>query len=191
MQSWGASAKFDRRPTGRLPTKSGVIGLLACALGIRRDDDEAIGKLANLRFAAGAGEKDGEFKEGKLIRDFHTAAKRRGKEMSWVTNRYYLSDALFFVGFEGNREFLEKIDHAVRNPAFPLFLGRRSCPPEGRVSMGICDMKLEEALKSHGVKKISIDSYDEAGTQFVRDFPISFNQEYRRFGIRSAKESEV
>ena len=33
MQAWGAEAKFDRRTTQREPTKSGVTGLVAAALG--------------------------------------------------------------------------------------------------------------------------------------------------------------
>ena len=34
MQSWGTDSKFDVRRTGREPSKSGVIGLVAAALGI-------------------------------------------------------------------------------------------------------------------------------------------------------------
>ena len=37
MQAWGADARFDVCRTNREPTKSGVIGLLAAALGQRRD----------------------------------------------------------------------------------------------------------------------------------------------------------
>ena len=37
LQSWGADSKFEVRKTDREPTKSGVIGLLAAALGLRRD----------------------------------------------------------------------------------------------------------------------------------------------------------
>ena len=36
LQSWGADSKFETRKTNREPTKSGVIGLLAAALGLRR-----------------------------------------------------------------------------------------------------------------------------------------------------------
>mgnify|MGYP000599216911 CR=1 FL=1 len=35
LQAWGADSKFETRKTGREPTKSGVIGLLAAALGLR------------------------------------------------------------------------------------------------------------------------------------------------------------
>jgi len=42
MQSWGLASKFDTRDTAREPTKSGVIGLLAAALGINRDNNEEL-----------------------------------------------------------------------------------------------------------------------------------------------------
>ena len=50
LQAWGADSKFETRKTGREPTKSGVIGLLAAALGLRRDDREALLRLTGLRF---------------------------------------------------------------------------------------------------------------------------------------------
>ena len=37
LQAWGADSKFETRKTNREPTKSGVIGLLAAALGLERD----------------------------------------------------------------------------------------------------------------------------------------------------------
>ena len=43
LQSWGADSKFETRKTNREPTKSGVIGLLAAALGLRRDDAAGLG----------------------------------------------------------------------------------------------------------------------------------------------------
>ena len=45
LQAWGADSKFETRKTGREPTKSGVIGLLAAALGLRRDEREALLRL--------------------------------------------------------------------------------------------------------------------------------------------------
>ena len=36
LQSWGWTPKFETRKTNREPTKSGVVGLLAAALGIGR-----------------------------------------------------------------------------------------------------------------------------------------------------------
>lgn len=67
LQSWGADSKFEIRKTNREPTKSGVIGLLAAALGLARDDDQALQRLNGLRFAVRVDQ------EGQLLRDYHTA----------------------------------------------------------------------------------------------------------------------
>src|SRR5690554_5614048 len=89
MQGWGVDT-FERRGTERIPTKSGVVGLLASALGRRRN--ESIDDLTKLRFGVRVD------REGTLLRDFHTA---RSQKSAYVTIRYYLSDAVFLVGLEG------------------------------------------------------------------------------------------
>ena len=64
MQAWGSDFRFEVRRTGREPTKSGVIGLLAAALGRSRAD--SIDDLCQLRFGVRVDQ------EGQLLRDFHT-----------------------------------------------------------------------------------------------------------------------
>ncbi len=195
LQSWGADAKFERRGTERIPTKSGVIGLVAAALGRRRN--ESIDDLQVLNFGVRVE------REGALIRDYHTA---KGVKETYVTQRYYLSDAVFLVALQGELELLSDIDHALHYPAFPLFLGRRSCSPEGQVSLGMRIGKtLLEALReepwlvSDWAKKrelpnprlrIVTDAENEnVSAYFQRDIPISFNQLHRKFGFRRVSES--
>ena len=91
MQSWGTESKFDVRKTAKEPSKSGVIGLLASALGRQRD--EPVDDLVQLRFGVRVD------REGILQRDYHTA-KAKGDKEGYVTNRYYLADAVFLVGVE-------------------------------------------------------------------------------------------
>ena len=88
MQSWGTDSKFDIRRTGREPSKSGVIGLVAAAMGIRRQDRDALRRLAALRFGVRVD------REGTILRDYQIA---RTDKTSYVTNRYYLADAIFAV----------------------------------------------------------------------------------------------
>ena len=38
LQSWGSDSLYDNRNTDYYPTKSGVIGLIAAALGLKRED---------------------------------------------------------------------------------------------------------------------------------------------------------
>ncbi|MFW0768389.1 type I-E CRISPR-associated protein Cas5/CasD, partial [Trabulsiella odontotermitis] len=49
LQSWGTSSRFSRRGTDRVPSKSGVVGLLAAAQGRRRTDP--LEELLGLRMA--------------------------------------------------------------------------------------------------------------------------------------------
>lgn len=65
-------------------------------------------------------------------------SNRFDKEMP-LTYRYYLSDARFLVALGAKRELLETLDQAIHTPKWPLFLGRRSCPPDYPLSLGIHD----------------------------------------------------
>lgn len=194
LQSWGVDAKFDRRGTERTPSKSAVIGLVAAALGRRRNEN--LEDLQSLRFGVRVD------REGTLLRDYHTA---KSDKSAYVTQRYYLSDAIFLAGLEGSEDLLVEIEHALRYPAFPLFLGRRSCPPEGKLLLGIRRSKtLVEALReepwlvSEWAKRreaaevhlrIVTDADDiSTSAYFQRDVPLSFDQDHRKFGFRRVCE---
>lgn len=138
LQSWGDSSRFQRRETRHHPTKSGVIGMLAAATGRHRTD--SIADLAQLRFGVRVDQP------GRLERDFQTA-RPRGAKNSGLSYRYYLTDAAFVAGVEGDRELLLSLEQALAAPAFPLFLGRRSCPPARAVSLGVVDRDLVGALR--------------------------------------------
>ena len=188
MQAWGADSRFDIRKTNREPTKSGVVGLLAAALGLQRD--APLNELTALRMGVRVD------REGVLLRDFHMV---HGEKSSYVTTRYYLCDAVFLVGvFSEDEVLMRRLEEAVRNPAFPLFLGRRSCPPEGRVCLGLRAMTLEDALTSepslaaHGAfqqnERLRMVLEDPRGTARLRDMPISFSPFDRQYGYRAARE---
>jgi CRISPR system Cascade subunit CasD len=187
LQSWGVDSKFEKRGTERYPTKSGVVGMISAALGRKRD--ESIDDLSSLIFGVRIDQV------GELIKDYHTA---KSEKSSYVTNRYYLADAIFLVGLEGSDSLLLEIEKALKNPYFPIFLGRRSCPPEGEVLLGIREGKsVQEALESEKWQKRPYFQKKEAanidlpiiiegnniGSRKVikKDFPISFNQEHRKF----------
>ncbi|NCD09192.1 MAG: type I-E CRISPR-associated protein Cas5/CasD [Negativicutes bacterium] len=185
LQSWGMD-KFERRGTERIPTKSGVIGLVAAALGIRRN--ESIVELQNLKFGVRVD------KEGNLLRDFHMVEAKK----PYVTIRYYLSDAVFLVGLEGNDGLLNSIAQALNSPAFPLFLGRRSCPPEGKVfwrvrqDKGLLEVLQEEPRlvcdnnKPKEKLRIEMDGEPKMKNSYLqRDMPVSFSYKHRQYDIRT------
>jgi CRISPR system Cascade subunit CasD len=175
--------------TNSEPTKSGVIGMIASAMG--RSRSESVSDLISLRFGVRADQT------GKMLRDFHTA---HSISDAYVTNRYYLADAVFLVGLEGERSTLKMISDALRHPSHPLSLGRRSCTPVGRMVIGIFDGSLVETLKSASwmasewyKRKESADVHleltydaleDEKGV-LVKDVPISFSESNRQYSMRN------
>lgn len=189
LQSWGGESKYEKRMTNRAPSKSGVIGLAAAALGRRRD--EPTDDLLRLRFGCRTD------REGALLRDFQTTIEN-GKA-SHVIVKHYLSDAVFLAGLEGDEALLCKIADALQHPVFPLFLGRRSCPPAGRILLGLRDCPLKEALSAEprladplngGVSmRIQTETADlSANAYFLRDSPVSYNPAHRTYGFRRVHE---
>lgn len=207
LQSWGAGSKFDRRDTQRELTKSAVIGLVAAALGVPRDDKEEIAKLGRtLRFGVRVD------REGRLLEDLHmahengfwaalSAKKAPNQKFSHMTYRYYLSDAVFLAGLEGDDTLLEGIVQALSRPNYPLFLGRRSCPPEGRLCLGVRKgMTVEEALEKEPPlcpgtgQPLRAQTDAKAGDRkswLQRDVPLSFDQRRREYGFRSVIEKRT
>lgn len=200
MQSWGTTSRFDERDTQLEPSKSGVIGLACAALG--RDRRESVEDLAALRMGVRVD------REGMLLRDYQTATGvlvASGKpdfKRTVVSPRYFLSDAVFLVGLEGDdKELLEKVQRALQAPVWPIFLGRKSFVPSMPVFLpdGLSSLALEEALQRqprlvpprHGDDMQSIRFILEHDTEgSVRlDQPLAPFSE-RRFGPRYVK-SEV
>ncbi|GAB4535575.1 MAG: hypothetical protein Fur0018_25930 [Anaerolineales bacterium] len=146
LQSWGVESRFTVRDTGREPSKSGVVGLIAAALG--RPRSAPIGDLAALRMGVRVD------RQGTLEVDFHTAQNvytaKGGIKDTEVSRRYYLADACFLVGLEGeDRALLESIQRTLQNPVWPLFLGRKAFVPGEPLWLpdGLqADTPLEEAL---------------------------------------------
>ena len=192
LQAWGIASKFDRRDTQKEPTKSAVIGLVAAALGLHRDHPRVQVLGQSLRFGLRVD------REGSLLRDYHTA---KSSKSSYVTHRYYLCDAVFLVGLEGEDGLLTEIEQALHCPWFPLFLGRRACPPEGRVCLGIRHgMSLMDALKAEpplcagmpaSLRVIADAAPGDPAAFMLRDQPISFDQRLRQHGLRPVAERYI
>lgn len=184
MQSWGTDSKFDVRRTGREPSKSGVIGLVAAAMGIARQDRQTLQTLNSLRFGVRVD------REGVLLRDYHIA--RTAKDVAYVTHRYYLADAEFVAGLESaDHALLAQIAQALQAPAFPLYLGRRSCPPVGSVFLKISDEPLEAALCADappGATRLVLDAAAGEPGGLVRDVPLSFDPARREYTYRRVTE---
>lgn len=126
MQSWGVSGFFVNRDTSVYPSKSGVLGLTAAALGVKR------GAIPTELLKLSMGTKI--IKQGLVLKDFQTAMNvvkyNGGKGDTVISNRFYLHDAWFIAGLScEDSELLNSIYRALKNPHWPLYLGRKSCPP--------------------------------------------------------------
>lgn len=147
LQSWGTDSHFEVRHTDTHPSKSGVIGMIAAGLGYRRDEDDQIQRLFKLNFAVRVDQP------GQLLRDYHTAKKYKENgdfERTYVTNRYYLQDAVFTVALSSEDDsLLSDVITAVTKPYFPIFLGRRGLPPTADLFLGMMDTDAVTALREY------------------------------------------
>jgi CRISPR system Cascade subunit CasD len=202
MQSWGTTSRFDQRDTGKEPSKSGVVGLLAAALGFDRENWTDLEPLTYLKLAVR------HDRPGIPKRDYQTAGCAAGDTIikadgsqsndGVVSDRFYLADAAFLVCLEGeDGSFLRRIYNALHDPVWPLFLGRKSYLPSEPVWMenGLRDTSLRDALaqwpwivKPRKWEKppkqllVSLESEDGSGV-LKMDQPLSSFAE-RRFGAR-------
>ncbi|MFI7609309.1 type I-E CRISPR-associated protein Cas5/CasD [Micromonospora sp. NPDC049366] len=199
LQSWGSSSRFARRGTEVAPTKSGVIGLLAAAKGIRRT--EPLTELFGLTFGVRLDQP------GQILRDFQTARPLDGRGSAPLTYRYYLSDAAFLAAVAGEEKLLHGLAEALNRPQFPLYLGRRSCPPVGPVSLGVHAGTIDSALtqwpwiaaewhRRRCAPTVRLEIIRDAlphepVTDTVPDEPVSFDPAHRQHSWRSVLRRHV
>ncbi|MES3676104.1 type I-E CRISPR-associated protein Cas5/CasD [Halomonas elongata] len=145
LASWGEAAVGESRPTATYPGRSAILGLLGAALGVRRDDDEG---QRRLRDSVGIAIK--QRSPGSLMRDYHTVQmpatqskvtyRTRRDELSAprkvintiLSSRDYRCDGLWIVAIWSTPRAeltLETLEKALEAPHFPLYLGRKACPP--------------------------------------------------------------
>ena len=209
IQSWGTTSRFDQRDTGKEPSKSGVVGLLAAALGIDRENWVDLEPLTRL-FMGVRHDRPGVPK-----RDYQTAGcaatdtiiKADGTQAKdgVVSQRFYLADAAFLVALEcEDRSFLERIHAAIGDPVWPLALGRKSYVPSEpiRIENGVQDSPLRDILAQWPwiatQRKweelptkllVSFESADRSGV-LKMDQPLSSFAE-RRFGARFVRSEWI
>lgn len=137
LGAMGDLAGHERRGSLSWPGRSAILGLLGAALGIRRDGDFAALDALSLAVAV--------FDEGHPLRDYHTvetvpsaavkaansrpeALRQAGKlkTNTTITLRDYRAGALYGVAVWGGD--LDRLEQALKTPAFTLYLGRKSCP---------------------------------------------------------------
>lgn len=129
MQSYGESSDAptaNYKTTGDHPTKSAIIGMIASALGYRRDD-ERIESLNKLSYAVRIDQP------GSQMVDYQNVRYRdKNRVINTQTWHYNLQEAVFLAAVSSQDDkAIEKIEYALHHPRFALFLGRRSNVPFG------------------------------------------------------------
>ncbi len=226
LQAWGLTSRHNRRATAGEPTKSGVVGLLAAAQGRRRTD--AIDDLAAMVLGVRIDQP------GQLRRDYHTVSSLDGRPLpsatvsgrgqqrattppkyTHVTERFYLEEAVFVAAVHAPTALLEVLATALRSPAFPLALGRRSCVPTQPLVLQATDgglypgapldvlaqvpwqagqtararMRRNGELSDTVSLPVVVD--DPAGDELRQDAPISFAPKALRFTSRRVAQRWV
>ncbi len=210
MQSWGTTSRFDQRDTGKEPSKSGVIGLIAAALGIDRDNWTDLEPISHLSMGVrhdrpGVPKRDYQTAGCAVTDTIIRADGTQAKDGGIVSQRLYIADACFLVGLESkNYELLKEIFTALNNPVWPLFLGRKSYIPSETVWLenGMQDLPLMDILRRWPwISKerkwevlpesllVSYESEDGSGV-LKMDQPLSSFSE-RRFGARFVRSEWI
>ncbi len=141
IASWGEIAVGENRHTFSYPSKSAVMGLIASALGYKREEED---KHTQLTQSLSFGLK--VYNSGILLQDYHTtqvppSQKKvvyftRKEELEDKLNlntilsaRDYRMDALYDVCIwaKNNSFQLQEIENKLKEPNFCLYLGRKSC----------------------------------------------------------------
>lgn len=138
IAAMGDLAGHERRGTLAWPGRSAILGLLAAAAGVRRDEPERLKAFDALKMAVGVHD------DGAPLRDYHTvqtvptaaarrpdsrpdALRRAGRKVNTtITLRDYRVGVLYAVALWGAP--LAPLEAALRRPVFTLYLGRKSCP---------------------------------------------------------------
>ena len=142
MSAFGDVVMGRHRSSWDRPSKSGMLGLAAAALGIDRADNTGHRQLhEGLGFAVRSDAL------GESMTDFHTVQVGQGvnakraltrrdelavaKIATLPTYREYRSDAVHTIALWRRAEVgwaLQEIANALREPRWALYVGRRCCP---------------------------------------------------------------
>lgn len=201
MQAWGCSSRFNRRTTASWPVKSGIVGMLCAAMGIVRDDEAGIARIAALAMKIYTLKND-----GRRLMDYHTVGggydpKTERQYMSnkagggspdpVLTDREYLLDCKFGVVLSGNEDVVKQCAAALENPKWGVWFGRKCCLPAARICEGIFDsieaaevclheIAMENRWKTKGWRVVREAEHFDDGTDSLMDVPLNFvTRQYR------------
>ncbi|MBC8524895.1 MAG: type I-E CRISPR-associated protein Cas5/CasD [Chlorobium phaeobacteroides] len=203
LQSWGADSRFGRRGTIDFPTKSGILGMLCCALGAGGEQKELLAEMGKLRQTVLSFRRSKE--REALLRDFHMVGSGYDDKNPWetllipkksdgtpavnggskITYRYYLQDAAFAVITEVPSGKSTLFADSLENPCWDIYFGRKCCAPTDFIYRGCFNTEsiaIGKALEIAQEKKLMedfrvVDGEHEGETIILNDVPIQFGEQ--------------
>jgi CRISPR system Cascade subunit CasD len=146
LASFGSAGSISHRPTDDRPARSAVLGLLAGALGIDRQDDEAHLALQAGLFV-GVRVEDMGWRARELLTDYHSTTTAKSGPV--YHTRWQELEAESTTVILSHREFLQNVSYSValwqrpgtplphtleacaaalREPVYVPYAGRKCCP---------------------------------------------------------------
>lgn len=206
LQSWGADSKFGRRDSLPFPTKSGIAGLLLCALGAKGEQIELLARFAQAKQTVISYVESGENapEQRTMLRDFHMVGSGYDETDMWesmliprksdggkavgggtkLTYRYYLQDAKFAVLLELEPSLAKLFTDALISPVYDLYFGRKNCVPSDFIFRGVFDNETEALAALELIKKEKelsekfrvIDGEVDGDVMVLNDVPLQFGE---------------
>ena len=153
LQSWGENAKWDFRDSSTMPTKSGIVGLLGCAMGQERGSQVLVELAQSITVAVRADRPGAKFVDFQTVQgDPLMAATGKPKTTgnTILSPHAYLQDASFTVFIDTTAEWQQRIVSALENPRWCMYLGRKNCVPSRPILADRMEADdLMEALKEY------------------------------------------
>lgn len=208
LQAWGHDSKFGRRDSLDFPTKSGVLGLLCCARGAAGEQADWLQRWAERDLQVTAyvpvNRQGQPLPRLPLLRDFHMVGSGFDQTDPWqdllvpkksdggkpngsgakMTYRYYLQDMAYAVALQGPDVELQELAEALQNPAWDLYLGRKTCVPTEFVCQGVhanLDQAMQRAIELAGEKSRHavfrvLQGEHEGEVLTLNDVPLQFGE---------------
>ncbi len=179
LASWGEIAVGESRHTASYPGKSAIIGLLAAALGVKREN-EIVQQALQQSYAVAVE----VLTPGSLLRDYHTTQApdsvgkfnyrtrrdelMQGKERlgTILSSREYRSDMMALVAIralENAPYTLKELQHHLLKPKFHLYLGRKSCPLAAPLNPQILEQENYQAAFKAYLHKPILPTHEKTG----------------------------
>ncbi|BAW81081.1 CRISPR-associated protein Cas5 [Candidatus Nitrosoglobus terrae] len=205
LQAWGHDSKFGHRDSLHFPTKSGVLGLICCALGIGGEQRDWLAAWVDLDMQLVAYVPRDAQDRQPLLRDFHMVGSGYDDQDPWqtllipkksdggkavgggtkMTYRYYLQDMAYAVALQVPAARVTDIIAALQAPVWDLYLGRKNCVPSEFIYRGefmtggealAAGQKLAEEKKRTAVLQVRQGEHEGDEVLTLNDVPLQFGE---------------